>query len=852
VSKFANFQEGMSQVGAATMATAEEQDKLADSALDAGASSVYSAREAADAQTELAKAGVSVNSIIGGALTGSLALAAAGQLGVARAAEIAATTLTVFGLKGKDAGHVADLLAAGAGKAQGSVDDLALGLDYVGVTFARLNIPLEDTVGTLALLASNGLLGEKAGTGLRSVISSLTAPVAKGAEAMATYGINVYDAQKNFIGMAGVAEQLKNGLGGLDEQTRSAALGAIFGAEAASAAGILYAAGADGVNKWTSEVNEAGYAQEQARRMTDNLTGDIERLGGSFDSALIKTGSGANDSLRGMVQTLTDLVDWYASLDDGVQSTVLWLGIGVAAVALLGGTFMLAVPKIVEFRAALTTLNTKMQGTAIAGGAIGLALTAAVIILGAFAANSAEAAARSAAYGDTLDATTNKITRNTRELAKTNLALKGTFLGLETGADSAYDAADRIGLSLSTVTDAATGNASALEKVRNKLAEIKKMSSQEREDEFGVRNGSDAVASAQRVADAVAGESGSIENAIKLAEQKQSVDGDSADSNELVAASYTEVEDAVDGVITSLSDLAKEIDAANGKNLDAREAARALEGSYRDFDAALAENGKHLNEAGNDLDITSEKGAAMQAALDDIAKAALESGEAIIDAGGGYEDYKASLESSRTSLEERIEKLGITGQAATELRDKILTIPTEAQFTAVANIETAMARVDTLRQKYASIGGLIMNEAALEKKENPSPYLTRADGGKVDFFANGGRSENHVAQFARAGTMRVWAEPETGGEWYIPAAAAKRGRSTEVLAAAANEFGYSLVPAGAQAFADGGRAGSSVTTTTTGGNTYVQVDIQIPAGPTAETQAEIIARELANLVKELK
>ncbi|SFN66088.1 phage tail tape measure protein [Mycetocola miduiensis] len=84
-----------------------------------------------------------------------------------------------------------------------------------------------------------------------------------------------------------------------------------------------------------------------------------------------------------------------------------------------------------------------------------------------------------------------------------------------------------------------------------------------------------------------------------------------------------------------------------------------------------------------------------------------------------------------------------------------------------------------------------------------------ADGGRLDFYANGGRSENHVAQFARAGTMRVWAEPETGGEYYIPIAQAKRGRSTQILADAANEFGYQLVPVGAQAFADGGRTGST-------------------------------------------
>ncbi|TFC96221.1 phage tail tape measure protein [Cryobacterium sinapicolor] len=417
VASFTTFDAAMSKTNAATMATTQQQEQLGEAAIQAGADSVFSATEAANAQTELSKAGVSVGNILGGALTGSLALAAAGELGVARAAEIAATTLTVFKLKGSEAGHVADLLAAGAGKAQGSVDDLALALEYVGPTFARLNIPLEDTVGTLGLLASNGVLGEKAGTGLRGVISSLTAPVAKGAEEMKKYGINVFDAQGKFITMAGVAEELKTGLGDLDEQTRSAALGAIFGAESANVAGILYAEGAEGVAEWTEKVNDQGFAAEQARIKTDNLTGDIERLGGAMDSALIQTGSVANDSLRDMVQILTGLVDWYGNLDEGVQGTALILGVSTGAAGLLGGTMLLMVPKIAEFRLAMTSLNTTMGKTALVGGAVGVAITAAIVILGIFGSAQADAAAKSKAYGDTLHATTKQITESTRDLA---------------------------------------------------------------------------------------------------------------------------------------------------------------------------------------------------------------------------------------------------------------------------------------------------------------------------------------------------------------------------------------------------------------------------------------------------
>ncbi|ANP74544.1 phage tail tape measure protein [Cryobacterium arcticum] len=784
VGTYAKFDEATSKTAAATMATKEQQDKLKASAIEQGAASIYSAKEAADAQTELAKAGVSVNDILGGGLKGSLALAAAGELAVARAAEIAATTLTVFGLKGDQAGHVADLLAAGAGKAQGSVEDLSLGLGYVGVSFARLNIPLEDTVGTLALLAANGLLGEKAGTGLRSVISSLTSPVAKGAEAMKTYGINVFDAQGNFIGMQGAAEQLKQGLGGLDEQTRSAALGAIFGAEAASAAGILYKAGASGVKTWTDNVNDQGYAAEQAAKKTDNLTGDLERLGGSFDSILIKTGGQANGVLRDMVQIITGLTDWYGSLDESAQGTALAIGVGTAAVLLFGGTALLAVPKIVEFRTAIGALNTTMKGTAAAAGLIGVAITAAVLVLGAFGAQQADAAARMQTLTDSLDENTGAFTKNTREAVISNLEKTG-----------AAKTAKLLGISLGTLTDAALGEGKAVKEVSGILAQHRAEA-----EKSGIQSGqlSNSFNSVEAV---IASTSGELADArVKWQEHKEAMAGSTGEADKATPA-YVAVEDAVDGVVSSITDLAKELDALNGQHLDAREAARALEEAYDSFDQSLIDNGQTL-------DTTTEAGRANESALDDIAQAALDAGQAIVDSGGSYSDYKASLDGSRQALLDRIGDLGISGQAAQDLADKILKIPSETEWAAYINTQDAEAKLAALRSAAWSVRDALSPGRASGTAGNGLGVLAKADGGKVNFYANGGR-ENHVAQFARAGTMRVWAEPETGGEWYIPAAAEKRGRSTQILAQAASEFGYQLVPSGAQSFAGGGRAGST-------------------------------------------
>ena len=126
VATYANFDGAMSSVQAATLESAENMAVLREAAIEAGADTQYSATEAAGAIEELAKAGVSTSDILGGALAGSLDLAAAGGLGVADAAGIASVALTQFNLSGSEVGHVADLLAAGAGKAMGDVTDLGM------------------------------------------------------------------------------------------------------------------------------------------------------------------------------------------------------------------------------------------------------------------------------------------------------------------------------------------------------------------------------------------------------------------------------------------------------------------------------------------------------------------------------------------------------------------------------------------------------------------------------------------------------------------------------------------------------------------------------------------------------
>jgi TP901 family phage tail tape measure protein len=352
-----DFDKSMSAVGAATMANAEQMGELRQAALDAGAATMYSATEAADAETELAKAGLNTADILGGALTGALDLAAAGQLGVADAAGIAATTLKQFQLSGSQTSHVADLLAAGAGKALGSVQDLSEGLKYVGPVAHGMGVSIEETTGALALFASKGILGEQAGTSLRGVISSLSSPSKEAQTTLDALGISVFDAQGKFKGLGGIAGELKGAMSGLTQEERSEALGRIFGNAQLTAAQVLYDAGADGVKKWTDAVNDSGYAQEQAARLTDNLAGDLERLGGSISTVLIDGGSKATGVLRFLVQAATDGVNTIGTLPGPLQAVGMGLTGVVGAGTLLLGALGTIIPKIQEARAALEAMG---------------------------------------------------------------------------------------------------------------------------------------------------------------------------------------------------------------------------------------------------------------------------------------------------------------------------------------------------------------------------------------------------------------------------------------------------------------------------------------------------------------
>ena len=454
VKAYADFDQAMSKVSATGQDAKNSFDSLRAAALQAGADTKYSATEAAAGVENLLKAGVSAKDVLGGGLTGALSLAAAGEMGVADAAETAATAMTQFKLSGSEVPHVADLLAAGAGKAQGEVTDLAMALKQSGLVASQFGLSVDETVGTLTAFASAGLLGSDAGTSFKQMLLSLSNPSKQSALLMDELGIKAYDAQGKFVGLTDLAGQLQTKLAGLTDEQRQSALATIFGSDAIRAASVLYDQGAAGIADWTNAVNDQGYAAQVAAEKTNNLVGDLERLRGSIETALITAGESANSPLRMIVQTLTDVVNVASQTPPELQAVGMGLGALAGSGLLAVGGLIKVAQTITEVKAALKTLNTSFG---VAAGALGAIGVVAGIAAGAFTiwvGKQAEAKAASDALKASLDQQSGAITQ------LTNVQMAKTLQD-----EGAFDTARKLGLSIQDVTNAALGNAAAQAKV---------------------------------------------------------------------------------------------------------------------------------------------------------------------------------------------------------------------------------------------------------------------------------------------------------------------------------------------------------------------------------------------------
>jgi len=751
VKSFMEFDSAMSEVQASTHETAGNMDLLREAAVNAGADTAFSAKEAAQGIDELAKAGVSTKDILGGGLTGALSLAAAGSLGVAESAEIAATALTQFKLSGDQVPHLADLLAAGAGKAQGSVQDMGAALKQTGLVAASTGLSIEETTGGLAAFASAGLIGSDAGTSFKSMLQRLTPQSLEAKNMMADLGISAYDAQGQFVGLSKFSENLKTSMKDLTPEARNAAMGVIFGSDAVRAANVLYEQGAKGISEWTDKVNDAGYAAVTASIKQDNLAGDIEKLGGSFDSVLIKSGGGVAESLRGIVQGAEDMVDAFGK----IPTPALNAGLGIAGITgaglLLGGAVMTTVPKLVEFHDSFKTLSTTAPRTASAikgvGKAAGVA-AAALVTLTVAAAIFSEKDSKSAddygqallkvgkagsslngsgldsvfqgydkLFGAEVVTNVNNMSDAVREFAKQDLndVINQNFadplnsmVGMpKTHIGQIIDRFKDLGNEMGNLTRNG-GAETAAKSFRELTDEFKKNGKGAKEALESVPGYRDALKSLGTQAGVVLEGQDLLDFALgKVPASMQAASGGTDTFKKALEESSVEL----GGVITDMDKFLEQLFSAGMITMSARDAESAYNESLRNVPKVMEEiaksqgkMGRILNDNATDFDLTTEAGSKANDALQDIARKGMQEVAAQAKDGMGQPELQKTLSDSYEDIKKNADIMGVHGQAADDLARKILHVPPNVDVKTWIE-QTAAAQADALKKQLDDLNG---------------------------------------------------------------------------------------------------------------------------------------------------
>lgn len=388
----ASFEAGLSGVKAVSGATTEEMEKLRKKALSIGKDTSFSAKEAVDAISELSKAGVSTTDILSGAADATVALAAAGELDLPRAAEIASSAINNFALSGKELPHVADLIAGAANASAIDVGDFGFSLSQAGAVANLTGLKFDDLAVAIAEMGQAGIKGSDAGTSIKTFLTNLipttdkqktlfeelglqtvkmgadfsklaskgikpasrsmadvTVALEKYVEAtggakrgtvenskdaaelgiqMGIVGNAFFDATGKMVPFKDIQGKLSDATKGLSKEQKLMALDTLFGSDAIRASAVFANQGAEGFDKMAGAIGKVK-AADVAKTRLDNLNGSIEQLKGSFETMQIIIGEVFLPIVRKFVDALNSLISVFLNLPEPVQKTIaIFIGLG--------------------------------------------------------------------------------------------------------------------------------------------------------------------------------------------------------------------------------------------------------------------------------------------------------------------------------------------------------------------------------------------------------------------------------------------------------------------------------------------------------------------------------------------
>lgn len=356
----ADFEMSMNRVQVLSRATGGQLEAMEKQARDLGATTKFSASEAGDAMGYLAMAGFSADKIMG-AMPGTLALAAASGMDLARTADIASNILTGFNLQATEMNRVADVMAYTMSAANVNVEMLGESMKFVAPIAAGMNVPIEEVSAAIGFLGNAGIQGAMGGTALRQMFASLAKPTNETAIALARLKIpksELIDATGNVKGIIPV-------IAALERQGATAAdVLEIFGTKVGPAMQALLKQGAGPLRKFTEELEKSGgTAQRIADVQTKGLAGQLKNLKSAFEELqLAIADSGILEWVTGLVIGLVNLTRKVGQLSPAFFK----VGVIIAGVVAAIGPLLMILGPII------TGIATLSGWIASAGGVVAL------------------------------------------------------------------------------------------------------------------------------------------------------------------------------------------------------------------------------------------------------------------------------------------------------------------------------------------------------------------------------------------------------------------------------------------------------------------------------------------------
>lgn len=310
-----DFESGMSQVAATMGITteeiangSEEFDKLNKAAKDAGATTQFSATQAAEALNYMALAGYDADKAIE-TLPTVLNLAAAGGMDLATASDMVTDSMSALGDSAGTTESFVDKMAKTSQKSNTSVQQLGEALLTVGGTAKTLAGGVTEANTVLGIFADNGVKGAEGGTALRNVILSLTAPTDTAKKKIEELGLKVFDAEGNMRPLNDTFNDLNGILGTMTQGEQTEVLNEIFNKVDLKSVNALLANSGERFDELSGYISDCdGAAEKMAATMNDNLQGKVTILKSGLEGLGIAAYEKFKTPLTNAVENITEVI----------------------------------------------------------------------------------------------------------------------------------------------------------------------------------------------------------------------------------------------------------------------------------------------------------------------------------------------------------------------------------------------------------------------------------------------------------------------------------------------------------------------------------------------------------------